>query len=158
MTFPNLDEVTTTFVKLEEALQEYQNMRVILNLAMPLHLINEQIKGKDLEDRNLLVTLGYIVGVIRAIHQHTYQPPKCDEVCVVGLFCKASEDYLSEVQGLKAFLTCHEALGFEGNVIGTLQSKPSFVEGAKAGECDYVRFTNDKHHPVSLVALFGEAC
>lgn len=120
-----------------------------MQLASPF--VEEKVKDWDLENPNLMLTLGYLSGYIDAAYQMT-QPLKYNEKLVESTFDRRIAKYVSRVSGVDSYLK-FSALAGDGSSIGGMQGDPQFMTGTMAGGSDFVNFRNEKRLPLSLAKL-----
>ena len=116
--------------------------------------VEERVKRWNLEDRGLMLTLGYLLGYIDAAYQTT-KPARYNEKLVEKLFHEQIAKYLSGVPGVDGYFRLY-AIDHRGISIGWMQENPHFMAGARAGAGDFFSFFNDRRQPLSLVRLLQD--
>ncbi len=112
--------------------------------------LKERIKSWNLEDKSLIVTLGYMSGFIDAAYHLTKQP-MYDKKYVDSIFIARVEKHLSWIPGIDPYLNLTNAMGMP--FLGNLYDYACFIEALSVGGNDLVRFLNKE--PFWYPRIFG---
>lgn len=107
--------------------------------------IKKKVKTWNLENQDLLYTLGYIAGFLDATYQTLPGRNEYNERTVEILFLKAIKRYLIEIDGADNYLEMAlTTFQHGGSDIGGMQIYPIFLDAMKDGGNCYIDTLNGK--------------